>query len=122
MDRAETAEEWSRPEIDEPVHPESESTVAALNTAPDVNNRSRDLAESVSVAAAYFEDTLGTVPEVVLAAGSMPAGALDRTLATSGLEGLRVRELFAAEALGPGTSTTTIPLGWLAGLRGALRS
>ena len=122
VDRADTAEEWSRPEIDEPVHPEPGSTVAVLNTAPDVNNRNRDLAESVSVAAAYFEDTLGAVPEIVLAAGSTSAGTLDRTLAASGLEGLRVRELFVAEALGPGASITNIPPGWLAGLRGALRS
>ncbi len=128
VDRADTAEEWSRPEFfhaaveDEPAHPEPESTVAALNTAPDVNNRSRDLAESVSVAAAYFEDTLGILPELVLAAGSTPAAHLDRTLAASGLEGLHVRELFSSEALGDGASTTTIPPGWLAGLRGALRS
>ncbi len=128
VDRADTAEEWSRPEFfnaaveDEPAHPEPESTVAALNTAPDVNNRSRDLAESVSVAAAYFEDTLGTPPELVLAAGSTPAALLDRTLAASGLEGLHVRELFASEALGAGAVTTNIPPGWLAGLRGALRS
>ncbi len=122
VDRADTAEEWSRPEIEEGAHPQPESTVAALNTAPDVNNRTRDLAESVSVAAAYFEDTLGTSPDVVLAAGSMPAGALDRTLAASGLEGLHVRELFVGDALGPGASTTSIPPGWLAGLRGALRN
>ena len=124
VDRADTAEEWSRPEpFDaEPVHPEPETTVAILNTAPDVNNRSRDLAESVSVAAAYFEDTLGTLPELVLSAGSMPAADLDRTLTTSGLEGLRVRELLDPAAFGPGASTTSIPPGWLAGLRGALRS
>ncbi len=128
VDRADTAEEWSRPEpVDdafaiERLHPEAESTVAVLNTAPDVNNRGRDLAESVSVAAAYFEDTLGTVPELVLSAGSATASSLDRTLASSGLEGLRVRELLHADALGSAASTTTIPLGWLAGVRGALRS
>ena len=136
VDRADTAEEWSRPELLDapfdadsdaafdagPVHPDPESTVAILNTAPDVNNRSRDLAESVSVAAAYFEDTLGTLPELVLSAGSMPASDLDRTLIGSGLEGLRVRELLDPAALGAGASTTSVPPGWLAGLRGALRS
>ena len=125
VDPADTAAEWSRPdEYDRigPVHPEPESTVTLLNTAPDVNNRSRDLAESVSVAAAYFEDTLGTLPELVLSAGSITAVDLDRTLAVNGLEGLRVRELLESEALGAGASTTLIPPGWLAGLRGALRS
>ncbi len=132
VDRADTAEEWSRPESFEapleapysiePIHPEPETTVAILNTAPDVNNRSRDLAESVSVAAAYFEDTLGTLPELVLSAGSMPANDLDRTLTASGLEGLHVRELLDPSALGAAVSTTSIPPGWLAGLRGALRS
>ncbi len=109
VDRADTAAEWSRPDPLENdadlTHPDPESTVVALNTSPDVNNRSRDLAESVSVAAAYFEDTLGTLPDLVLSTGSIPAVDLDRTLAASGLEGLRVRELFDPEALGPGASS-----------------
>ena len=125
VDPIDTAAEWSQPdEYDriEPEHPEPGATVALLNTAPDVNNRSRDLAESVSVAAAYFEDTLGTIPDLVLAAGSIPAADLHRTLLASGLEGLPVRDLLPSEALGAAVSTTSIPHGWLAGLRGALRS
>ena len=122
VDRHDTAEEWSRPEVDVPAHLTPQTAVAALNTAPDVNNLSRDLAESVSVAAAYYEDTLGTQPDLVLSAGTSPALELDRTLAISGLDSLRVREIFDSGALAAGASTTTIPSGWLAGLRGALRS
>ncbi len=125
VDPIATAAEWSRPDAFDRVatlHPEPEATVAMLNTAPDVNNRSRDLAESVSVAAAYFEDTLGAIPELVLAAGSITATDLHRTLLASGLEGLPVRDLLPPEALGTAISTTSIPYGWLAGLRGALRS
>ena len=122
VDRADTAEEWSRPEIfpGEPNHPEPEITVTTLNTAPDVNNRSRDLAESVSIAAAYFEDTLGVPPEILLAAGALPAAELEATLHAHGLGGLAVHDLLDSTALG--ATTTTIPSGWLAGLRGALRS
>ena len=145
VDPIATAAEWSRPDAFdrveptypdafdrvepsyssdrvEPTHPEPKATVALLNTAPDVNNRSRDLAESVSVAAAYFEDTLGTIPDVVLAAGSITAADLNRTLVASGLEGLPVRDLLPPEALGAAVATTSVPHGWLAGLRGALRS
>lgn len=125
VDPIDTAAEWSQPDAYDrvdPTHPEPEATVALLNTAPDVNNRNRDLAESVSVAAAYFEDTLGTLPELVLATGSITAADLNRTLVSSGLEGLPVRDLLPSEALGASVSTTSIPHGWLAGLRGALRS
>lgn len=117
VDRAETAAEWSRPD---PLSPGA--AVADLNTAPDVNNRGRDLAESVSVAAAYFEDTLGTPPDTLLSAGTTAAPALERMLGAFGLDGLRVRELLETEAFGPGASTATVPPGWLAGVRGALRS
>ncbi len=40
----------------------------------------------------------------------------------SGLEGLRVREMVDAGMLEAGAVTATVPRGWLAGVRGALRN
>ena len=128
VDRHETAEEWSRPELffEEPAFADGaldpDYAVASLNTAPDRDNRSRDLTESVSIASAYFEDTLGTAPDLLLATGTTSAPFLYDALAASGMEGLRVHELLDLAALGPGVSTSTAPHGWLAGVRGALRS
>jgi len=81
-----------------------------------------EIAQAVSVAAAYFEDTLSTSPEMVLAAGTTTADALERMLQTSGLEGLRVRELMEAGMLGAGAASASVPRGWLAGVKGALTS
>ena len=101
---------------------QADAAVALLNLAPDADNHSRDLAEAVSVAAAYFEDTLATPPATLLTAGLTSAHALSVTLERHGLDTLRTRELLSPAAFGPGTSTTQIPPGLLAGLRGALRS
>ena len=57
---------------------------------------SAEIAQAVSVAAAYFEDTLAVAPTEVLSAGSLGAERLARILKTSGVgeeDGLRVREL-----------------------------
>ena len=81
-----------------------------------------EIAQAVSVAAAYFEDTLSASPEVLQAAGTMSAEMLERMLQTSGLEGLRVRELMEPGMLGAGAATASIPRGWLAGVKGALTS
>lgn len=101
---------------------QADAAVALLNLAPDADNHSRDLAEAVSVAAAYFEDTLATRPSTLLTAGVTSAHALSVTLERHGLESLHARELLGPAALGPGASSTPIPPGLLAGLRGALRS
>ncbi len=84
----------------------------------------REMTQALSVAAAYFEDTLQTVPGVVLAAGTIGADVLDGLLREAGfLEGeLRVRELVEPSMLVGGAVTTRVPHGWMAGVRGALRS
>jgi type IV pilus assembly protein PilM len=83
-----------------------------------------EVAQAVSVAAAYFEDTLETAPSRLLATGTMGAEALAAVLEFAGSGPVRVEELVAPEMLGPGTppphSPGHIPLGWLAGVRGAL--
>ena len=89
----------------------------------------REVTQAVSVAAAYFEDTLESSPEIVLSAGSTSAQALAEMLTDAGFgEIMRgsnrtlVRELVPGDALAPQAASATIPKGWLAGVRGALRS
>jgi len=84
----------------------------------------REVTQAVSVAAAYFEDTLAMPPGTVLAAGTMGADSLGKLLRDAGFgdEEIRVREMIEPAMLGAGAATTRIPHGWMAGVRGALRS
>jgi type IV pilus assembly protein PilM len=85
-----------------------------------------EVAQAVSVAAAYFEDTLETPPAVVLAAGTLGAEALIRVLDDSGvgMGPVAVQEVVGPQMLGAGATSAGqaggVPLGWLAGVRGAL--
>ena len=86
---------------------------------------SAEIAQAVSVAAAYFEDTLAMAPTEVLSAGSLGAERLARILRTSGVgaeDGLRVRELVDAAELLPEAVKASAPRAWLSGVVGALRS
>ena len=83
-----------------------------------------EVAQAVSVAVAYFEDTLASMPSSILSAGPLGGDALSRILADHGLaqsEGLRVRELVEPAALLSEAVTASVPRGWLAGVTGALR-
>jgi type IV pilus assembly protein PilM len=82
---------------------------------------SREIAQAVSVAAAYFEDTLAAAPQKVISAGTLGADGLTAVLEENRFEGLRVQEMVPVDALGPGVATR-IPRGWLAGVRGALKN
>jgi type IV pilus assembly protein PilM len=82
----------------------------------------REMAQAVSVAAAYFEDTLQASPEMLLTAGTMGADRLVAIMETNGLEGLRAQEMVDAGMLKAGAVSASVPRGWLAGVRGALRS
>ena len=91
--------------------------------------QAEEIAQAVSVAVAYFEDSLGTPPPVLLSAGPLGADELGRMLREQGMaqaEGLRTRELVESAALAANTvtaaSTAQIPRGWLAGVVGALQS
>lgn len=87
---------------------------------------SNEVAQAVSVAAAYFEDTLQTLPAVVLSAGPMGADALIGVLdeAYIGMNTVAVQEIVDRQMLGAGAASAGqpggVPLGWLAGVRGAL--
>ncbi|WP_047489730.1 hypothetical protein [Terriglobus sp. TAA 43] len=74
-----------------------------------------ELLQAVSVAAAYFEDSLNVAPETVLTAGTLSPAALEAMLAETGLRAEEV--LTSADLL----SATPIAHGLLAGLRGALK-
>ncbi len=79
-----------------------------------------ELAQSVSVAQAYFEDTLNSSPEVLYCVG--PGGAQEflRVLGeTAEVDGLRVRDLVPTPAMG---TMGTMPKGLVAGVVGALAS
>ena len=84
----------------------------------------REVTQAVSVAAAYFEDTLQSAPGLVLAAGTLGAKTLDDLLRQAGFaEGdIRVREMVEDVMLTGGAVSTRVPHGWMAGVRGALRS
>ena len=83
-----------------------------------------EIAQAISVAVAYFEDTLSTPPSTILSAGALSADMLRHVLSGNGYseaEAVRVRELIDASALGAGAVTGSIPRGSLAGVAGALR-
>ena len=84
----------------------------------------REVTQAISVAAAYFEDTLQMLPGVVLAAGTLGAETLGELLVDAGFgaEEIKVREMIEPVMLAAGAATTRVPLGWMAGVRGALRS
>ena len=87
-----------------------------------------EVGQAVSVATAYFEDTLETAPTVVLSAGPLGAEALTAVLgelsAGTGAKTVAVQEMVSRHMLGEGAASAGlyggIPLGWLAGVRGAL--
>ena len=84
---------------------------------------SREISQAVSVAAAYFEDTLGLPPGDILSAGITGADRLSVLLRDADFGGpaLQVREMVDSASVAT-TSTSTTPPCWLAGVRGALKS
>jgi len=82
-----------------------------------------EIAQALSVAAAYFEDTLERAPSQILAAGTIGATQLDELLRDAGFGGgrMQVREMVEPEVLAGGAVGTRVPRGWMAGVRGALR-
>ena len=83
-----------------------------------------EIAQAVSVAVAYFEDTLSTPPSTILSAGALTADSLRHVLSSNGYseaDALNVRELIDASVFSAGAVTGSIPRGSLAGVAGALR-
>lgn len=87
------------------------------------NSMGYEIAQAVSVAAAYFEDTLFSAPSTIFSAG-LSAEELRRVLLEEGVggaDGLQVRELVDTAALDPGAISASVPRAALAGVTGALR-
>jgi type IV pilus assembly protein PilM len=100
---------------------------AALHTFPGggaPNSPSEEIAQAISVAAAYFEDTLSTPPAAVLSAGTLGADGLRDILLRTGVsdvDGLEVRELVDTSALPSSAVSWSVPRSSIAGVVGALR-
>ncbi len=96
--------------------------------ASSADGSANEVGQAVSVAAAYFEDTLETAPAMVLSAGTLGAEALTAVLDESrvgiGMGPVAVQEMVSRQMLGEGAGQAGlyggVPLGWLAGVRGAL--
>ncbi|WP_158794691.1 hypothetical protein [Granulicella sp. L60] len=131
VDRESTAQEWAQQEPLGPGGWDRFDAAAAMQTSvletallrdAEVSATAREVAQGVSVAAAYFEDSLQHAPEELLVAGTLGAEALAGLMDESGLEGLVVREIVDASMMEAGAVTASVPRGWLAGVRGALRN
>ena len=108
----------------QPVAVGVDPTIPAELQQLSVAELTHEIAQAVSVAVAYFEDTLSAPPSTILSAGSLTADALRHVLSGNGYsdaEAVRVRELLDASAFGAGAVTGSIPRGSLAGVAGALR-
>ncbi len=81
-----------------------------------------EITQTISVAAAYFEDTLQTVPENLLVAGTIGAHVVAAMMEANGLEGFEVHEMVDAGMIEAGAVSASVSRGWLAGVRGALKN
>ena len=89
-----------------------------------IGSATSEVAQAVSVAAAYFEDTLETTPAGLLVTGTMGAEALAAVLESAGVGPVRVEELVSPEMLGPGATTASsagrVPHGLAGGSAGGV--
>jgi len=131
VNRESTEQEWAQQEALGPggwdrFDAEAAMQASVVETAvvreTEIRAASREVAQAVSVAAAYFEDSLGSSPDQLLVAGPLGADALAAMMEESGVEGLRVREVVDPGMMEAGAVTASVPRGWLAGVRGALRN
>ncbi|HEV2647157.1 MAG TPA: hypothetical protein VGU46_12400 [Acidobacteriaceae bacterium] len=105
---------------------EAPVSVPEVITEGSLEAPANEVAQAVSVAAAYFEDTLEAATAVVLSAGPLGAEALIAVLdeAYVGMRPVAVQEMVERQMLGAGAGSAGmaggVPLGWLAGVRGAL--
>jgi type IV pilus assembly protein PilM len=118
-----TQAEWAAQEALPEHRRDEEETVSPASDLQRVP-LSAEIAQAVSVAAAYFEDTLAMAPSWVISAGPLGAEKLGRILRDEGVgpeDGLTVRELVESSALLSEAVTASVPRAWLSGVTGALR-
>ncbi|GGA66131.1 hypothetical protein GCM10011507_17140 [Edaphobacter acidisoli] len=106
----------------DPFEAEAAMQTGVVQSETAHESATREVVQAVSVAAAYFEDTLQTTPDTLLSAGTLGAEMLAALMQENGMEGLRVRETVDAGVIETGAVTAAVPRGWLAGVRGALRN
>jgi type IV pilus assembly protein PilM len=136
VSRESTAEEWARQEgryqeerglggwdrFDAEAAMQTSVVETAVTRELEARAAAHEVAQAVSVAAAYFEDSLQRPPDQLLVAGTLGAEFVAAMVEESGLESLRVREMVEPGMIEPGAVTAGVPRGWLAGVRGALRN
>jgi type IV pilus assembly protein PilM len=127
VDRDRSAQEWARQDAGWDRFDAATGMQSALVETATVRERAtrvaaHEVTQAVSVAAAYFEDTLQAAPETVLSAGTLGAETLAAMMDECGLTGLRVREMVDTGMLEAGAATGRVSRSWLAGVRGALRN
>ena len=131
VDRESTAQEWAQQEALGPggwdrFEAEAAMQSSVVETAvvreTELRAAAREVAQAVSVAVAYFEDSLQRSPDQLLVAGTLGADTVAAMVEESGVEGLRVREMVDAGMLEVGAVRASVPRSWLASVRGALRN
>jgi type IV pilus assembly protein PilM len=83
-----------------------------------------EIAQAVSVAVAWFEDTLSAPPAAIFSAGALGAEHLRRLLHQNGFtaaDDMRIRELVDTASFAAAAVSGNTPRGALAGVAGALR-
>jgi type IV pilus assembly protein PilM len=135
VNREGSAEEWARQQpvghgdpMRYPIEAAAAPQIAVLEeelaAERGIAMATGEVVQAVSVAAAYFEDTLDATPGAVLAAGPMGAEELAAVLEYAGVGPVPVEEMVDRQMLGPGATSAGapggVPLGWLTGVRGAL--
>ena len=123
VDPDQSAAEWAaqEPVPEHPLAPSNATPTLADDMQPVA--LAREIAQAVSVAAAYFEDTLAAAPGQIFSAGPLGAERLSRILLEQGVgpeDGLSARELVSSSALL--ADATAVPRAWLSSVTGALRA
>jgi len=99
-----------------------QAEIREMMTVVNAEAASYEVTQAISVAVAYFEDTLRVSPESLLAAGTMGSERLAAMMQANGLDGFRVQEMVDPGMMEAGAATSAVSRGWLAGVRGALKS
>jgi type IV pilus assembly protein PilM len=131
VDRESSAQEWAQQEALGPGGWDRFDAESVMQTSVVERAMEREMSaaavthevvQAVSVAAAYFEDSLGFAPEQLVVAGTMGADVLAAAMHEAGMDGLLVRDMVDASMMDASAVTAKLPKGWLAGVRGALRN
>jgi type IV pilus assembly protein PilM len=106
-------------QTDQLRHEIEQEALAAITGSATVT---ADVAQAVSVAAAYFEDSLQMAPTQILSSGTIDAKALEAILTEAGFGDalVHVRELVPASLLHADAASASVPRSLLAGVAGAL--